>query len=65
MFITDKEQLKDIVANMDADIYIKRKDAVEISAWLISDGYSLNYDMLQEVIEELNDDPFFKRMVLA
>lgn len=59
-----KEQLKDIVANIDADYYIVKGDVESVCEMLEEAGYDKGWDSMDvdAVIAELQKDPYFKKL---
>lgn len=61
--INGKEELKDIVANMDADVYIIRGDVETIVGWLeMSDYVGFTTKEVEEVVKDLQKDPFIVKL---
>ena len=61
--ISSREELKDIVANMDADVYIIRGDVETIVGWLeMSDYIGFTNKDVEEVVKELQKDPFIAKL---
>lgn len=60
-------QLKDIIANMDADIYIARKDYETINSWLEFDDVKsilpFTFSDVQMAVDEAYEDPIIKKMI--
>lgn len=61
--ISSREELKDIVANMDADVYIIRGDVETILGWLeMSDYTGFTTKDVEEIVRELQKDPFIAKL---
>ena len=61
--INSKAELKDIIANMDADVYIVRNHVEDIFEWLENDNYTgFTEEDIAEVLGELRADPYFQKI---
>lgn len=52
-------QLKDTIANMDADFYIIRKEYATVDGYLRDMGYFVPMKDIKSAVDTLNKDPYY------
>lgn len=61
---TSREELKDIIANADYDVYIVRNDNAKIAEMLLSDDYGYHtVTAVREAVAELRKDAYYSRII--
>lgn len=58
----NKEQVKDIVANIDADVYIARNETKTVAEFVKDMGYNISMKKIEAAVKELQKDPYFKML---
>lgn len=62
--MTQKEELKQIIANADYDVQIVRNDNALIAEMLLSDGYGYHtVTAVREAVAELRADAYYSRLI--
>lgn len=55
-------ELKDTIANMDADVYIVRKEYATVDSYLRDMGHFVPMKDIKTAVDALTNDPYFKLM---
>ena len=56
------EQLKDIIANIDADVYIARNEPETVDSFLRDMGYFIPMKKIESTVKALQKDPYFAKL---
>ena len=63
MSSTNKADLKEVIANIDADVCIVRKEYDTVDSYLRDAGYFCSKKQIKTAVDELRRDPYYSRLI--